>query len=238
MAALARGDLTICWGDIDENGNLLPPLKTAFTVPADFSAFWDAQNTAETTLWIQPFTANLEAHCQGAYDTTDLTDAEFAEMMTWLCAHGWEITTATRTSVIAAPADLPPTEWISLDALYALKEAGACACGSHPAVRKAATPAPALAAAGTDGGRRKGAPIPRFCKAAGGCTEEGCRYVHGNTIPKVNKPCGFGEGCGASDPTGVKRSQCLFLHPGETWTEGLCIHRPKERSDDHKEDGK
>lgn len=215
MAALRRGD--IAWGDIDENGNLLPPLATSFIV-ADTAS-------SEAELWSQPFAANIEAHFQDAYDTTDLTDTEFADMMSWLCANGWEINTATRTSVMASPAGLPPTEWISLDTLYTIKVIGACCEHSHPTVRKAAIPAPALAAAGTDGGRRKGAPIPRFCKAAGGCLEEGCRYVHGNTIPKANKSCGFGEGCGASDPTGVKRSQCLFIHPGETWTEGMCIHR-------------
>jgi hypothetical protein len=226
VAALLRGD--ICWGDIDIDGTLLPPLKPAFASTSGANDFWDALQDATSALWSQPFAANLEAHAQDAYDTTDLTDAEFATMMTWLCANGWEITGATRTGVMAVFADLPPTQWVSLEALYALKEAGACDCGSHPAVRKAAVPAPALAAAGTDGGRRKGAPIPRFCKAAGGCQEEGCRYVHGNTISKVNKPCGFGAGCGAADPTGVKRSTCLFLHPGETWTEGLCIHRPKE----------
>lgn len=222
MAALLRGD--VVWGDINMDGTILPPLKPTFTsfVGSDIWGY-----AAETDLWSQPFAANLEAHAAAAYDTTALTDAEFTEMMTWLCAHGWEISGATRNSVMAAPAELPPTEWISLEALYALKEAGACCDHSHPAVRKAAVPPTPLAAAGTDGGRRKGAPIPRFCKAAGGCTEEGCRYVHGDTIPKVNKPCGFGAGCGAADPTGVKRSQCLFLHPGETWAEGLCIHRPK-----------
>jgi hypothetical protein len=71
----------------------------------------------------------------------------------------------------------------------------------------------------------KTATIPRFCRAAP-CEEEDCRYVHGDTIPKVNRSCGFGESCGASDPTGVKRSQCLYMHPGETWTTESCIHRP------------
>jgi hypothetical protein len=65
----------------------------------------------------------------------------------------------------------------------------------------------------------------RFCRATA-CTEAGCRYVHGDTIPKMDKPCGFGATCGASDPTGLKRSQCIYMHPGEVWTADLCIHRP------------
>jgi hypothetical protein len=60
--------------------------------------------------------------------------------------------------------------------------------------------------------------IPRFCRAAGACTESDCRYVHEDTIPKVNRPCGFGAACG-------KRTQCLFMHPGEDWTPACCIHR-------------
>lgn len=69
-------------------------------------------------------------------------------------------------------------------------------------------------------------PVKRFCRAVGTCTEAGCRYVHEDTIPKIDRPCGFGAECGASDPTGLKRSQCLYMHPGETWTADLCIHRP------------
>jgi hypothetical protein len=42
----------------------------------------------------------------------------------------------------------------------------------------------------------------------------------------VNQPCSFGAACGSSDPTGVKRSQCLHMHPGETWVEGMVINRP------------
>lgn len=71
-------------------------------------------------------------------------------------------------------------------------------------------------------------PVMRFCRAGEACPEKetGCRYVHGDTIPKIDKPCGFGAECGASDATGLKRSQCIYMHPGEEWSADLCIHRP------------
>lgn len=226
VAALLRGD--IAWGDIDTDGNLLPPLKAAYaTTDMGANDFWDALQSETVGLWSQPFAANLEAHAQEAYDTSALTDTTFAEMMTWMCANGWEIRTATRNSVSAAPAGLPPTAWVSLDELYALKEAGSCC--AH------AIQPPPLAAAGTDGGRRKGAPIPQFCKEGKACTAEGCRYVHGDTIPVKNQPCGgprdgphAGNGAHCSKRHAeVGKTPCLFLHPDEAWKEGMCRHRPK-----------
>ena len=94
-------------------------------------------------------------------------------------------------------------------------------CGGGHVGGGRATPTPSAAPA-----KKKAPSVPRFCRAAGTCTEAGCRYVHGDTIPRVDKPCGFGAACGASDPSGLKRSQCLYMHPGETWTEGLVVRRP------------
>lgn len=246
MAALLRGDIT--WGDIDENGDLLPPLKATFASPI-LGDIWGYE--AETAMWSQPFATNLEAHTHDAYDTSALTDDEWTAMLSWMCANGWEITAATRDSVIANPADLPPTAWVSLETFYAVKEAGAVAEAAHPVVRSVAVPPPALGAAGTDGGRRKGAPISQFCKAGRACEEAGCRYVHGDTIPVKNQPCGgpregphAGDGAhcskrhveaalpaalGGSDPAlrAGGRTPCLFLHPDETWKEGMCRHRVK-----------
>ncbi len=71
-------------------------------------------------------------------------------------------------------------------------------------------------------------PILRFCREGTACPNKdtGCRYVHGDTIPKIDKPCEFEEKCGAPDPTGLKRSQCRYMHPGEEWSADLCIRHP------------
>jgi hypothetical protein len=80
-----------------------------------------------------------------------------------------------------------------------------------------------LSAPGTDVGKRNGCPVARFCKEGTACPTAGCRYVHGNTIPRVNEPCKFGAGCGSGDV--AKRATCLRMHPRETWTPELVIHR-------------
>jgi len=68
--------------------------------------------------------------------------------------------------------------------------------------------------------RPKTAAVPRFCQGGDKCKgADVCRYVHGNTIPRVNEPCRFGDTCS-------KREACLHMHPGETWTEGMVITRP------------
>ena len=169
----------------------------------------------EAHLWAEPFAQNLEAHLADVFDTSALTDEEYTAFMTRLYAAGWEITQESRTVVQARPDTLPPRLWIPPSRFAGLT-------GQTETV-KSLIP---LAQPGSDKGRKKGAPVPRFCRAACACQEAGCRYTHGDTIPRVNKSCGFGETCGASDPTGVKRSQCLYMHPGETWTEGMVICRP------------
>lgn len=65
--------------------------------------------------------------------------------------------------------------------------------------------------------------IPRFCRDATACTNKGCRYVHSDTISRINKPCGFGTECGKDNPT--KRIMCLYIHPGEEWSTDLVVHR-------------
>lgn len=69
------------------------------------------------------------------------------------------------------------------------------------------------------------ATIPIFCKKAQDCFEQNCRYVHGDTIPKIKEICKFAATCGASDPTGAKRAHCIRIHPGESWSPEACIHR-------------
>lgn len=67
--------------------------------------------------------------------------------------------------------------------------------------------------------------IPRFCREGSECFKQDCNYVHGDTIHKLKEDCTFGAKCGASDPTGAKRALCIRIHPGETWTADLCVHR-------------
>ena len=63
--------------------------------------------------------------------------------------------------------------------------------------------------------------IQRFCiKCPWGLPVEGCKYVHGDVIHRVNFPCKFALTC-----KGTKRTQCLHMHPDETWTPELVIHR-------------
>jgi hypothetical protein len=73
--------------------------------------------------------------------------------------------------------------------------------------------------------KRKKVPVPRFCRAGVTCVDAECRYVHEDTIRRLNEPCNFGASCGASDP--AKRALCIRMHPGETWTPELVVHRPK-----------
>ena len=92
-----------------------------------------------------------------------------------------------------------------------------------PPGSRTAAPAEPLSAPGSDVGKRNGCPVARFCKEAKACPTAGCRYVHGDTIPRINEPCKFGEGCGSGDA--AKRATCLRMHPGETWTPELVIKR-------------
>ncbi len=205
--AMLRG---VSWADIEVPVQTRPQPVIQDQMDIDIEPTY-----TESHLWNEPFAQNLEAHLSDVFDTSALTDEEYAAFMTRLYAAGWSITQETRTVVQARPDTLPPRLWVPPGRFDGLTE--------DKEKVKSLIP---LASPGTDKGRKKGAPVPRFCRAAGACQEAGCRYTHGDTIPRVNRPCGFGEACGATDPTGVKRSQCLYMHPGETWTEGMVIHRP------------
>ena len=230
MAALARGD--ILWGDVmylDPEYRAQEDARIAAALAADAAAnqaLVERWNASETTLWEQPFARNLEIHLSDHYDMSALTDGEYEDFMRYIYANGFHVEEGGRNYCFASASEEPPRVWSGPDcfAVLAAEEKPAHVHTAGCCSKKAAAPAP-LSAPGSDSGRRKGAPVPRFCRAAAACADEGCRYVHGNTIPRVNKPCGFGEGCGASDPSGVKRSQCLFMHPGETWNASLTISR-------------
>jgi len=156
----------------------------------------------EEEFYTQSFNAELSEITSYRYNTADLTQEQYEECMTWLYANGWHVEEESRDFIHAIPDDLPPRVWI-------------------PMSERPAPVAPKK--------KVSGATVPRFCRdSCGGvpCASATCRYVHGDTMPRLDKPCGFGAACGASDPTGVKRSQCLYMHPGETWSADLVICRP------------
>jgi hypothetical protein len=208
-AAMDRGDML--WGDL-----LIPavamPSYAPIVVPVERPFF------AEEDLWAQPWSDALEAHWNDCYDMTALTDDAWSAMMTWLYSVGWAIVSESRKCVIAYPDNQPARVWVPPSRF----ELAAQMDDHHHSHSHCSHSKPPTVPAQP----KKKVPVPRFCRAAGACTEEGCRYIHGDTIPRINEPCSFGADCGASDPTGLKRSQCLRMHPGETWTDGMVIHRP------------
>lgn len=215
--AMSRGDAL--WGDIcmDMGDATSSPVKPVTPTPA-------RPLVPEEALWGQTWAARLEINGGDHYDCSALSDTEWADCMTWLYAVGWYIWSEGRSGFAAIPDTNPPRLWVMprpADSGHGHKHGHGC-CQQKEGTKVVAP----LSAPGTDAGRRKGVPVPRFCRAATACTDEGCRYVHGDTIPRVNRMCGFGADCGASDPTGVKRSQCLYMHPGEKWSDDLVICRP------------
>jgi len=222
LAAMAGGTQT--WGDLMSERGTVAPVATVPVVHRRRANTWD-------DFWALPFTAGLRELWGDCYDCTSLSDPQWEELMRWLFDAGWDVGSYDRSSVEFEEATGPRRVWVPPSELEAMMEEEAALrrrrdhhhhhhhCHSHAAK-------PVAAGAVAKEPRKKSGTVPRFCREAGACKEEGCRYVHDDTIPRVNKPCGFGESCGASDPTGVKRSQCLYMHPGEEWVEGLSITRP------------
>ena len=66
----------------------------------------------EAELWSQPFAQNLEEFSSDHYNTSNMTDDEFGECMTWLLERGWRVDEpVSRTYVHAEPDTLPPRQW-------------------------------------------------------------------------------------------------------------------------------
>lgn len=194
---MMRGEIR--WGDLLMRDYVMPPPRA----------------NKEEDLWAQPFALNLDEHVSFHYNTTDLTDAEYRAFMTWLYENGWNVLQECREYVHAVDDDAPPRVWVSPEEAERLAAIRLPVIAEEkPAFRSFAP----LSAPGTDNGRRTGAPVPRFCREAHACKTPGCRYVHGDTIPKVDRPCSFGAECS-------KKHACLFTHPGETFCAGSCIHR-------------
>ena len=166
------------------------------------NAYLERMSEKEEDFYMQSFNAELSEITSYRYNTADLTQEQYEECMTWLYANGWNVKEEARDFIHTWPDDLPPRVWV-------------------PAGERPAPVAPKK--------KVSGATVPRFCRdSCGGvpCASATCRYVHGDTMPRLEKQCGFGAACGSSDPTGVKRSQCLYMHPGETWSADLVITRP------------
>jgi hypothetical protein len=207
------------WGDLMfPPGCAMPAVSVVQPVAARRA------NTA-ADFWDQPWAEKVaEVGAGDIYDTRGLEEEEWEAMMGWLFQSGWYIRDWCREVVYADPDDAPPRTWIPpsvLEADAATPRRGysrsvgrappkAC-CGGHAV----AAPAPKK--------EKVAVVIPRFCRAAGACTDEGCRYTHGDTIPVQNKPCAFDGRC-----CGEKRATCVYLHPseGEVWAADMVRHRP------------
>ena len=208
--ALCRGD--ILWGDMFVGPVAPAPAADGFQVagrplgkqarraPATPAAATPAPATSSMDLYIQPFASRLEQHTSSVYDTTEMSDGDWAACMTWLYANGWNVMGEDRKGFQAEPDALPPRVWVS-----------------------PAPPAP-LCAAGSDTGRRRAAPRPLFCSGGPKCTD-GCPYVHGDSIPVLKEPCQFGCSC-SKRSVAVGMTPCIRLHPNEEWTPTLVRRRP------------
>ena len=208
--AMDRGD--VLWGDL-----LCEETPLSVAEFGAVAAAWEAEKAARVqaevddserqgaALFDQPFASNLDWSFADIYNTTRLTDEEWVACMTWLYDQGWEIVGEDRNGFDGWPADLPPRVWVAphipsrFDAL-----------SSAPAVR-----AP-----------RARVTVPRFCRDSRGgvaCADPACRYVHADTIPCVDKCCGFDGRC-----SGDKRLTCIYMHPseGQTWSADLVVTRP------------
>lgn len=153
---------------------------------------------SEQELWTQPFTQNLSEHASDHFNTSKMSDEDYHAFMTWLLSEGWRVEEpVSRTYVRAEPDSLPSRPWRHI-------------IPPQPRVQRADCTFP----------------VARFCRKGRDCLEDTCRFVHGDTIARQNVPCHFGQYCGESDPTGLKRAQCLRMHPGETWTARSVITRP------------
>jgi hypothetical protein len=190
------------WGDLCEED--APHVVIPVAPPPRLTSWID--------LLIQPFSCYLSwDEEEGLLHANNLSFSDYVDMMTWLYRTGWNVDKelSGRLCIFATPDRLPPRIWVP--------DFSNCCPDPEEEEEEEEVARPVRV-------RVKSSVIPRFCR---GCDAPStCRYVHGDTIPRLNEPCAFGAGCGASDPTGVKRSQCLRMHPGETWSAELVIKRP------------
>lgn len=195
-AALRSG--TRLWGDICFPAGIATPVAAAKPKQTERPLL------TELEFLSKDFAAGLEQPRSDLYVCKELSDADWEAMMRWLYSAGWEITHESRLSVTAYPDNQPPREWIPPSRFDLLAESKPQMV-NKPKVKKT------------------GAMVPKFCRNGTACTDEGCCWVHGDTLPVLNKVCGFDGKC-----SGEKRVTCCYLHPseGEIWSETLVRHRP------------
>jgi hypothetical protein len=206
-----------------------------------------SHNEQEAAFWAQPFAENMELSFSDCYDLRQMSDEDYAACMTWLYDQGWVIESEDRAGVSAVPADLPSRVWVSQVQAELVTAGQSRFAALAPGADTVVTAVTHHAVPGRRAPQAKPkVTVQRFCRDSRGsvpCADPACRYVHDDTIQRLNAPCSFEAGCGASDPTGQKRSQCLRLHPlpgqehrlaanwstekefWETWTAELVIHR-------------
>lgn len=208
------------WGDI-----CFPPsvcLDGIVSAASNFHVYSvDAPvRLTEEQLLAMPLASLVEMRFSNMYDTAAMSESDYEAFMFCLYDAGWDVVSESRRCVNAFPDSLPSRVWVPPSRFELAAQSGLedCCSGHKHNHSSGSVSAPAK--------KKSPVAIPRFCKAGAACAEEGCRYIHGDTIPRLDKPCSFGAACGASDPTGVKRSQCLYMHPGETWDSSLVITRP------------
>jgi hypothetical protein len=206
MVALASG--TALWGDI-----MLP--KESFTVPVRGTSptFKKAIGQADAELVRSELQLHVEALLGFAdihtplgdiYDFSAITDAEYASVMDWLRRDSWHIKEECREWVEAWPtSNAPVAEWRVVD-------------------RPVTPPVVSVAPSAPQGQRRALSPrkTPQFCRNGADCKSIaiGCPFVHGDSIPKINRNCCAGGGC-------QRRATCLYMHPGEKWVPGCVLRR-------------
>ena len=191
-------------------------------------------------------------------NTEALTEPEFTALLSWLSFEGWylpegDIVEFGHWTVEAYPDTLKPRRWtppsheevVTGPSAFQLAVAAAQARG--PCFLRAGVAGPSrfmLAAAGGAGAcDAPAAPkpkaeaaakprivIPRFCKHAEACPNKDttCNYTHGDTIPCVDKPCGFDKPAEGKCCSGEKRKTCIFMHAseGQTYSPEQVVHRP------------
>ena len=208
----AMMDHTESWGDLcGDSGSIassvtLSPVDEIDKILAEREnerrrEYEEELTRGEISVRAQHWSEKIEEVMPTYYKLSELDNNEYADAMTWLYDQGWHIDVEERAFVRAWPANLPPRVWIA-----PIRE---FCCGDLSPCKKEKAPKPVKL-------------VQRFCRERGGgvhCGFEGCRFIHEDTIPRVNKPCQFGNTCG-------KREGCLFIHPDETWVEDMVLTRP------------
>ena len=225
----------------EERREVLPVVVTAEAKAVMAEDAWGDQDLTEGSdtqqdlrdeveLWREFGLSGLDEHNEGVFKTDEMSDGAYILFMQWLYRHGWDVTVEDRNFVYAEPGFFMCRTWTPQKPVERIAPAPSKRWEPepvfHPVVKSVPKPekqVEELSAPGTDIGRRNGCPVARFCKEGHGCQTAGCRYVHGDTIPRVNEPCKFGASCGSGDA--AKRATCLRLHPGEVWTADLVITR-------------